>query len=94
MYSLTKAGELFLSGWIDVLQNYQAVLEKAAKGFLPRRTTQPTRLRGSASWSGSTPSATSRTGSARLVDLVAAGDAIYLQSHSPNRGWRSVRYDC
>lgn len=33
MYSLTAAGELFLSGWIDVLQNYQAVLKKAAEGF-------------------------------------------------------------
>ncbi|MBI5289513.1 MAG: helix-turn-helix transcriptional regulator [Chloroflexi bacterium] len=28
MYSLTKAGELFLSGWIDVLGKYQAVLQK------------------------------------------------------------------
>jgi hypothetical protein len=37
MYSLTKAGELFLSGWIDVLQNYQAVLQKAAGGFGPGR---------------------------------------------------------
>ena len=35
MYSLTRAGELFLSGWIDVLQNYQAVLQKAAEGFAP-----------------------------------------------------------
>jgi poly-beta-hydroxybutyrate-responsive repressor len=33
MYSLTTAGELFLSGWIDVLQNYQAVLQRAASGF-------------------------------------------------------------
>lgn len=37
MYSLTKAGELFLSGWIDVLQNYQAILQKAADGFAPRQ---------------------------------------------------------
>lgn len=29
MYSLTQAGELFLSGWIEVLQNYQAILQKA-----------------------------------------------------------------
>jgi poly-beta-hydroxybutyrate-responsive repressor len=28
MYSLTKAGELFLSGWIDVLGKYQAVFQK------------------------------------------------------------------
>lgn len=38
MYSLTKAGELFLSGWIDVLQNYQAILQKAADGFAPRQS--------------------------------------------------------
>lgn len=37
MYSLTRAGELFLSGWIDVLQNYQAVLQKAAEGFAPAK---------------------------------------------------------
>jgi poly-beta-hydroxybutyrate-responsive repressor len=36
MYSLTKAGELFLSGWIDVLQNYQNILQKAAEGLAPR----------------------------------------------------------
>ncbi len=28
MYSLTKAGDLFLSGWIDVLGKYQAVLQR------------------------------------------------------------------
>ena len=28
MYSLTKAGDLFLSGWIDVLGKYQAILQK------------------------------------------------------------------
>ena len=33
MYSLTKAGELFLSGWIDVLSRYQAVLQQAADGI-------------------------------------------------------------
>jgi poly-beta-hydroxybutyrate-responsive repressor len=33
MYSLTAAGDLFLSGWINVLQNYQAVLQQAAEGF-------------------------------------------------------------
>lgn len=37
MYSLTAAGDLFLSGWIDVLQNYQAVLQKAAAGFSTAR---------------------------------------------------------
>ncbi len=35
MYSLTKAGDLFLSGWIEVLQNYQAVLQKALGDFAP-----------------------------------------------------------
>lgn len=35
MYSLTKAGELFLSGWIDVLQNYQKILQGALEGFIP-----------------------------------------------------------
>jgi PadR family transcriptional regulator PadR len=35
MYSLTKAGELFLSGWIDVLQNYQSILQKALTTFSP-----------------------------------------------------------
>ncbi len=28
MYSLTKAGDLFLSGWIDVLGKYQAVFQQ------------------------------------------------------------------
>ena len=35
MYSLTRAGELFLNGWMDVLQNYQAVLQKALTGLQP-----------------------------------------------------------
>lgn len=35
MYSLTKAGEMFLAGWIDVLQNYQSVLQKALADFAP-----------------------------------------------------------
>ncbi len=38
MYSLTKTGELFLSGWIDVLQNYQNILQKASEGLMPRST--------------------------------------------------------
>ena len=33
MYSLTKAGELFLSGWIDVLQNYQKSLQGSLDVF-------------------------------------------------------------
>lgn len=28
MYSLTKAGDMFLSGWIDVLGKYQAVFQQ------------------------------------------------------------------
>lgn len=35
MYSLTKAGELFLSGWIETLQNYQAILQTALSGITP-----------------------------------------------------------
>lgn len=33
MYSLTKAGDVFLSSWIDVLGRYQAVLQKTIEGF-------------------------------------------------------------
>jgi hypothetical protein len=33
MYSLTKAGDLFLSNWIDVLGKYQAVLQKTIEEF-------------------------------------------------------------
>ncbi len=29
MYSLTRAGDIFLSGWIEVLQNYQKMLNTA-----------------------------------------------------------------
>lgn len=29
MYSLTKAGEIFLSGWIEALSNYQTILQRA-----------------------------------------------------------------
>jgi poly-beta-hydroxybutyrate-responsive repressor len=35
MYSLTKAGDIFLSGWIEVLQNYQAFIQKALAGLAP-----------------------------------------------------------
>jgi poly-beta-hydroxybutyrate-responsive repressor len=31
MYSMTKAGDLFLSGWIDVLGKYQAVLQRTSE---------------------------------------------------------------
>lgn len=31
MYSMTKAGDLFLSGWIDILGKYQAVLQKTSE---------------------------------------------------------------
>ena len=45
MYSLTKAGDLFLSSWIDVLGKYQAVLQKTIEGFDPDvvRQDEPTR---------------------------------------------------
>jgi poly-beta-hydroxybutyrate-responsive repressor len=36
MYSLTKAGDLFLSGWIDVLGKYQAVLQKTIEDMEPQ----------------------------------------------------------
>lgn len=35
MYSLTKAGDLFLSSWIDVLGKYQAVLQKTIETLDP-----------------------------------------------------------
>ncbi|HYM14808.1 MAG TPA: helix-turn-helix transcriptional regulator [Dehalococcoidia bacterium] len=35
MYSLTKAGDLFLSSCIDVLGRYQAVLQKTIEGLSP-----------------------------------------------------------
>jgi poly-beta-hydroxybutyrate-responsive repressor len=35
MYSLTTAGEVFLSGWIQTLQNYQSFLQKAMAGLQP-----------------------------------------------------------
>ncbi len=38
MYSLTAAGELFLSNWIEVLQNYQRVLQGALVTFDPAVT--------------------------------------------------------
>ena len=35
MYSLTAAGDLFLSGWIATLQNYQKVMQQALEGLAP-----------------------------------------------------------
>jgi poly-beta-hydroxybutyrate-responsive repressor len=35
MYSLTKAGDIFLSGWIDALGRYQAVLQKTMERINP-----------------------------------------------------------
>jgi len=35
MYSLTKAGEIFLSAWIEALQNYQKVLSAALQQMAP-----------------------------------------------------------
>ncbi len=36
IYSLTKAGDLFLSSWMDVLGRYQAVLQKTIDGLAPQ----------------------------------------------------------
>jgi poly-beta-hydroxybutyrate-responsive repressor len=33
MYSLTGPGDLFLQGWIDVIERYQAVLKQTADAF-------------------------------------------------------------
>jgi len=33
IYSLTKAGEIFLAGWVEGLQRYQSVLNAALEGF-------------------------------------------------------------
>jgi PadR family transcriptional regulator, regulatory protein PadR len=38
MYSLTAAGELMLSTWIDALQHYQKVLNAAMQGMMPPLT--------------------------------------------------------
>ena len=35
MYSLTKAGDIFLSGWIDMLGRYQEVLRGTLDGIRP-----------------------------------------------------------
>ncbi len=35
VYSLTTAGDLFLSGWVKAMQNYQAVIQQALTGFVP-----------------------------------------------------------
>lgn len=35
MYTLTSAGELMLTTWIDALQHYQNVLHAAVQGFAP-----------------------------------------------------------
>ena len=35
MYSLTKAGDIFLSGWIDVLSKYQSILRGTLEGLAP-----------------------------------------------------------
>jgi hypothetical protein len=35
MYSLTQAGDIFLSGWIDVLSNYQKAFRSALERMNP-----------------------------------------------------------
>lgn len=46
MYSLTQAGDLFLSGWIAALQNYQNVIQKAMTDWdaFARGVARPTDL--------------------------------------------------
>ena len=34
-YSLTGPGELWLNGWMATIENYQAVLQNAMKGYAP-----------------------------------------------------------
>jgi poly-beta-hydroxybutyrate-responsive repressor len=41
MYSLTAAGDIFLGGWIEAMQNYQKVLQAAMAGFQPPAATAP-----------------------------------------------------
>lgn len=41
MYSLTKAGDIFLSGWIDVLGRYQDVLRRTMEGIEPDAEPKP-----------------------------------------------------
>lgn len=36
MYSLTRAGDIFLTNWIDVLGRYQAVFRKTMEGLAPQ----------------------------------------------------------
>ena len=50
MYTLTKAGDIFLSGWIDVLSRYQSILRGTLEGIAPNtddggESTPPTRRR-------------------------------------------------
>ena len=35
LYSLTQAGDIFLTGWIEALQNYQAMIQNALSGMVP-----------------------------------------------------------
>jgi PadR family transcriptional regulator len=49
MYSLTKAGDMFLSAWIDILQNYQLILRQALADMEPRQEQTRRRTRKKAS---------------------------------------------
>ena len=35
LYSLTQAGDIFLTGWIEALQNYQTMIQQALSGIMP-----------------------------------------------------------
>jgi poly-beta-hydroxybutyrate-responsive repressor len=41
MYSLTQAGDLFLNGWIQTLQNYQSILQNALSDLAPHLAESP-----------------------------------------------------
>lgn len=35
LYTLTQAGDIFLTGWIAALQNYQVMIQNALSGMMP-----------------------------------------------------------
>ncbi len=42
IYSLTQAGDVFLTGWFEALQNYQTLLQQAFTGTIPGMAPAPT----------------------------------------------------
>ena len=41
VYSLTQAGDVFLTGWFEALQNYQTLLQQAFTGMIPGMAPAP-----------------------------------------------------